>query len=122
MRSQESLTEGGVLAAQVPRRWQTAERSKTANALIVNYMGLRKTIGIVGLLLPVALFLGAWSVSKSRPSLVLYCNAQLESARVICWQWPESLSGYYFTTTRNVLVGVLFSVGHTRRTYLLRER
>jgi hypothetical protein len=59
MRSRESLTEGGVLVAQVPRRWQAAERSKTANAIIVNYMVLRKAIGMVGLLLPVALFLGA---------------------------------------------------------------
>jgi len=25
----------------------------------------------------------------------------------VCWQWPQSLSGYYFTSSRNVLVGAL---------------
>jgi hypothetical protein len=72
-------------------RGQKVQREKTANALIINYINLRKAIGYIGFLFPVALFVGAWSISNS----------------VLSWQWPGSVSGYYFTSMRNVFVGAL---------------
>jgi hypothetical protein len=90
----------------VQSRWQAAARAKAANALVINYGILRKAIGIIALAWPVALFFGAWSSARA-PGFVIYCSAGRRSAGTVCWQWPESLSGYYFTSVRNVFVGAL---------------
>jgi hypothetical protein len=79
------------MVVQARSRWQEVQREKTANALVINYIYLRKAIGYIGFLFPVVLFAGAWSISNS----------------VLSWQWPGSVSGYYFTSMRNVFVGAL---------------
>src|SRR5436309_742564 len=59
--------------------------------LVLSYLDLRKTVGIIGLALPFAVAIGK-----------------------ILWQGPGfelSISDYYYTATRNVLVGSLCAIG-----------
>lgn len=60
--------------------------------LVISYLGLRKAVGVLGVLLPVALAIG----------MVLFsdCNAI-----------QNSISDYYYTVMGNVFVGVLCAVG-----------
>ena len=66
------------------------QRRKDTNELIISYLYLRKTVGWLAILLPFALLVG---------------NI------VISGQQPESISGYYYTGMRNVLVGGLCVLG-----------
>jgi hypothetical protein len=67
------------------------ERSPDRNQLSVSYMFLRQTVGWIGTLLPVVLLVGvAISSTASRPG---------------------SISGYYYTDMRNILVGALCALG-----------
>ncbi len=75
-------------APQANSYWQRT-REKKKGALVLNYRSLRNAIGLIGAGFPIVLFVGA----------------------EIYGQWPESVSGYYFTPMRNVLVGALCAVG-----------
>ncbi len=67
------------------------ERSKSDNSLIFSYLSLRKTIGILGILFPLVLSLGA---------LIIF-RAGIQS----------SISSYYYTGMRNIFVGTLCVIG-----------
>lgn len=60
-------------------------------SLVISYMTLRKVIGILGLALPFVLSLGEWVIFRKG----------LQS----------SISSYYHTGMRDVLVGTLFAIG-----------
>ena len=68
-----------------------SQRNIEENELIVSYMYLRKIVGWIGSLLPVALIFGG----------LVSITASL----------PESMSGYYYTQMRNVFVGALCALG-----------
>ncbi|MEA1878905.1 MAG: DUF998 domain-containing protein [Bacteroidota bacterium] len=59
---------------------------------VISYLTLRKTLGILGILLPVILLFGSY---------VLGGHQEIQ----------KSISAYYYTNMGNVLVGVLFSYG-----------
>ena len=59
--------------------------------LILSYMTLRKTVGYMGMLLPVVLYLGGY--------WIFGLEAQ------------PSLSDYYYTPMRGIFVGFLFAIG-----------
>jgi len=61
------------------------------NQLVIDYMYLRKTVGWVGTLLPVALIAG--------------------NAIFFTTVLPDSMSSYYYTNMRNVFVGALCALG-----------
>ena len=61
------------------------------NDLVISYMRLRQTLGIVALLLPFGLALGAWRAEQL--------------------PWLDSISAYYYTRMRDVFVGTMFTVG-----------
>jgi hypothetical protein len=67
------------------------ERSKSKNELVVSYLVLRRAIGILGILLPILLCLGA----------VIIFNTGIQN----------SVSSYYYTGMRDVLVGTLCAIG-----------
>jgi hypothetical protein len=61
------------------------------NDLVISYMRLRQALGVVALLLPFVLAVGAWR-----------------------WEqlpWLDSISAYYYTRMRDVFVGTMFAVG-----------
>jgi hypothetical protein len=58
---------------------------------VISYLSLRKAIGILGISLPIVVSLGAWLLARTG----------LQS----------SLSGYYYTVTRDVFVGMLWAIG-----------
>jgi hypothetical protein len=68
--------------------WQQL-RAKQDGSLVLSYRALRNAIGVIGFGLPIVLFVGA---------------------KLITGQWPQSVSGYYFSPVRNVLVGALCTV------------
>jgi hypothetical protein len=68
-----------------------SQRSRDRNELIVSYMFLRQTVGWIGTLLPVVLLAGN-AISSTTPR-------------------PDSMSGYYYTDMRNILVGALCALG-----------
>ena len=80
---------------RVGSRWQETQREGKENGLIINYTNLRQAIGYIGFLFPVVLFIGAWSISEKSG---------------FTWHWPGSVSGYYFTSMRNVFVGALCAI------------
>lgn len=57
---------------------------------VLSYIGLRRAIGVIGLALPVVLPIG----------VALFRGDQ-----------PGSISGYYYTDMRNVLVGIMCAIG-----------
>ena len=61
------------------------------DSLVISYLTLRKTIGILGILLPFLVSLGAW--------LIFQTGIQ------------DSISAYYYTGTRNIFVGTLWAIG-----------
>jgi hypothetical protein len=64
---------------------------KAQNQLVLNYMYLRKTVGWVGTLLPIALIAG--------------------NAIFFTTVLPDSMSSYYYTNMRNLFVGSLCALG-----------
>lgn len=63
---------------------------KSETAIIFSYLTLRKTLGILGILLPIILVIGT----------------------VVCGGYEkiqDSISQYYYTNMRNVFVGILFT-------------
>lgn len=64
---------------------------QTEQSLIISYLALRKTIGILGIALPFVLFLGA----------LLIFREGIQS----------SISSYYYTGMRGVFVGALWAIG-----------
>jgi hypothetical protein len=64
---------------------------KKSETLVISYLTLRKAVGILGILLPFILFFGA----------LLFFDTGLQT----------SISQYYNTKMRDVLVGVLFAFG-----------
>ncbi|MBI3563490.1 MAG: DUF998 domain-containing protein [Gammaproteobacteria bacterium] len=67
----------------------TEQKSETS--LVLSYLGLRKAIGIIGISLPFVLVIGKRIMDG--PGML------------------PSISGYYYTTMRNVFVGSLFAIG-----------
>ncbi|MGW2253877.1 hypothetical protein ACWCXH_27340 [Kitasatospora sp. NPDC001660] len=59
---------------------------------------LRLGVGLIGILLPIALPLGNWLFAELRG---------LSTAG----SWPASMSGAYYSSTRNILVGSLCALG-----------
>jgi len=68
------------------------ETKKSAIPEVISYLTLRKTLGILGVLLPVILLTGSYVFGG-------YQEVQ------------KSISAYYYTNMGNVLVGVLFTYG-----------
>ncbi|MEU7059209.1 hypothetical protein [Streptomyces sp. NPDC046197] len=62
---------------------------------------LRLGVGTIGLLLPPAIPLGNW----------LYAEARHQVVGGFWHYWPDSMSGSYYTSTRNVFVGGLCALG-----------
>ena len=76
------------------------------DSLLISYLSLRKAVGIIGIALPFVLALGNW---------------QLFHANGI----EDSISYYYYTSMRGVLVGSLWAIGiflMSYRGYQKRER
>lgn len=61
------------------------------NSLVFSYLALRRAVGVLAAALPVAVSLGAYLIN----------HTGLQS----------SISGYYYTVTRNVFVGTLWAIG-----------
>jgi hypothetical protein len=74
----------------------------TDQNLVFSYLTLRKAIGYLGCALPLAVSLGAW----------LFFRTGLQIA----------ISNYYYTPTRNVLVGALWAIGFFLLSYRGYER
>ncbi len=72
------------------------------SSLVMSYLGLRKAIGIIGSALPFVLVVGKWV---------------LESPGI-----QTSISDYYYTVMRNVLVGSLCAIGVFLMSYRGYER
>ena len=64
---------------------------EAGNYLVISYLALRKAIGVLGIALPVAVSVGA----------CLFFQTGIQS----------SISTYYYTGTRNILVGALWAIG-----------
>ena len=75
----------------------TQQQDPTAG-LVMSYLGLRRAVGVVAVALPFVLLAGKLLIDG--PGL------------------PGSISAYYYTSMRNVLVGLLFMQG----TFLLSYR
>ncbi len=65
---------------------------KDSTGMIHSYLGLRRVIGWIGLLLPFILMAGGYFIFDGKPTMY-------------------SLSMYYFTGMRDVFVGSLFAIG-----------
>lgn len=74
-----------------PVRKRFAALAAPGNASVRNYLTLRKVIGILGLALPPAMWLG---------ERLFFCDAQ-----------QPTISHYYYTGMRDIFVGVLWAVG-----------
>jgi hypothetical protein len=77
---------------RVEKGWKKMKKElKTDSTLVFSYLTLRKAIGVLGCALPFAVSLGA---------LVIF-RTGIQS----------SISSYYYTGTRDVLVGTLWAIG-----------
>ncbi|MCE9647661.1 MAG: DUF998 domain-containing protein [Chloroflexi bacterium] len=65
--------------------------SRSPDSLVISYLVLRKTVGILGMALPVVVYLGAR----------LFFQTGIQS----------SISSYYHTGMRDVFVGILWTIG-----------
>jgi len=72
---------------------------KTSKKLVINYLTLRKYIGILGIALPVSLVAGLAILNNSIDLI------------------QDSISSYYYTEMRNLFVGILVAVGVFLLTY-----
>lgn len=61
------------------------------NEFVISFLTLRKTIGVIGILMPIIVRVGAYYF-EGIPS-------------------NDSISAYYYTGTRDVFVGILFAIG-----------
>lgn len=68
-----------------------ADLPERTNSLVMSYVGIRRAVGICGLLLPVMLALGGW----------LIFDVEIQ----------DSMSAYYHTPMRDVFVGTLCAMG-----------
>jgi len=59
-------------------------------ASVLSYMGLRKLVGAIAILLPILLLFGNWALSGHA--------------------WEDSISAYYYTDMRDVMVGCLCAI------------
>lgn len=66
------------------------QRNKSEQ-LVISFLSIRKAIGILGLALPILLVFGSFIVDD-------------------CDQIQGSISAYYYTSVRNIFVGILFAV------------
>jgi len=67
------------------------EASMQEDSLVISYLLLRKTVGILGMALPIIVALGG----------LLIFNSKIQS----------SMSSYYYTGMRDVFVGILWTIG-----------
>src|SRR5574337_536610 len=74
-----------------PVRRSFVALGQPGNPAVRNYLALRKLIGILGLAIPPAMWLGV---------RLLFCDAQ-----------QPTISHYYYTGMRDVFVGALWAVG-----------
>ena len=79
-----------------------ADRAGGAKALLTHYLTLRRAIGVLGILLPLLLWLGGLLVFRTG--------------------LQKSISAYYHTGMRNVFVGTLCVIGFFLRAYKGYER
>jgi hypothetical protein len=63
----------------------------TDSSLVISYLTLRATVGVLGILLPIVLSIGGM--------IIFHLHLQ------------SSLSSYYYTGMRDVLIGTLWSIG-----------
>ena len=68
----------------------SAEFSEKTNALVLSYVGIRRAVGISGLILPVLLGPVGW---------------------IFGIEIQDNMSSYYHTGMRDVFVGIMFSIG-----------
>lgn len=68
-----------------------ASAKDEALTCVVSYLFLRKAVGIIGVALPFVLVVGRWMLQG--------------------WGMLPSLSGYYYTSMRDVFVGALCAIG-----------
>jgi hypothetical protein len=78
---------------------KTSPTNKTSRKLVINYLTLRKYIGILGIGLPVILVIG----------LAILTNS--------IGIFQDAISSYYYTPMRNLFVGILVAVGVFLLTY-----
>lgn len=83
-------------AAAVPPRDGAAAGQRDQDARTV--MRLRLGVGVIGVLLPLALPLGNWIAARL-------------DGRTGEDAWPGSMSGAYYTSTRDIFVGALCALG-----------
>jgi hypothetical protein len=74
----------------------------TRNQVIRSYMVLRNAIGVLGVGLPFAVYLGNW---------IIFSHHRLGCLLPIGNELPDSLSGYYYSHMRNVFVGGMCVAG-----------
>jgi hypothetical protein len=63
----------------------------TVDSLVISYLSLRRAVGIIGIALPFVLVVGKWLLDG--------------------WGIQSSISAYYYTSMRDVLVGSLCAIG-----------
>jgi Protein of unknown function (DUF998) len=78
---------------QQPEGDPMTEQDPGNDTRIISYLSLRKLIGIIGFFLPIVLIIGKWLLQDGFPSI------------------QASISGYYCTGVRDVLVGSLCALG-----------
>jgi hypothetical protein len=87
----------------VPQQHAEMEADSTSEqSLVISYLTLRKAVGILGMLLPFVVSLGAW--------LIFQTGIQ------------SSISYYYHTGMRDVFVGILWTIGFFLYSYNGYER
>lgn len=74
------------------------QKEEKQNKLVISYLALRRLIGFFGLLLPLVLVIGAAVTSG-------------------CCEIQDSISHYYYTSMRDVFIGVIFAIGTFLITY-----
>lgn len=83
-------------AVTVPLRDRVVAAQRDQDARTV--MRLRLGVGVIGVLLPLALPLGNWMAARL-------------GGRTGADAWPGSMSGAYYTSTRDIFVGALCALG-----------
>ena len=69
----------------------TPKNAAATSTLVISYLTLRKAVGIIGTSLPFVLVIGKWLLDG--------------------WGIQSSISGYYYTSMRDVFVGSLCAIG-----------
>jgi hypothetical protein len=81
-----------------------SQRLPSDNPLIVSYLTLRRVVGWVAVLLPVVLLISNAFFTKD---FKIYVSSRI----FVFSNWPGSVSGYYYTSMRDVFVGSLCALG-----------